>query len=310
MSPIYSIAFYNLENLFDPMDNEVTLDKDYTPEGIFKWDKDKYEQKIEKLSKVMSKIGTMRSEVPPLLIGVCEVENETCLNDLIHSKHLKDHGYGYVFHRSPDTRGIHVGLLYRKDCFEVSGMQGHSLELNKEGDPEFSRDILCVKGWLFGREIHVLLNHWPSRTDGTMKTNYKRKSASRLIRDIISDITAGSPGASLLVMGDFNEDPMGKYIRQLGTLDLINPMEQFQVQKKGSVKYKGKWMMFDQIMFNKNLRDSEWWHFLEAHIFVEPYLVQKSGRYKGSPKRTYIGKYHQGGYSDHFPVFIYFEKSD
>ena len=307
MSQTYSIAFYNLENLFDPLDNENTRDKDYTPEGIFKWDREKYFQKIEHLSKVISKVGKMRSNIPPVLMGVCEVENELCLKDLIESHHLKKYEYDWVFDSSADSRGINVALLYQKKHFKILGQKAYTLALNIEGQIENSRNILHITGTLFDEKIHLIINHWPSRTDGTKKTNYKRKVASNTVQQIIDKIYFDEPSAHIMIMGDFNDDPLSDSLQPFKSLDFMNAMEQFHKEKKGSVKYKGKWIMFDQILLSQNLLKASWFNYQQAHIFVEPFLIQKTGRFKGSPRRTFINKYHQGGYSDHFPVFIYFE---
>ncbi len=309
MSQTYSIAFYNLENLFDPLNNETTRDKDYTPEGIFQWDREKYFQKIEHLSKVISKVGKMRSNIPPVLMGVCEVEKESCLHDLIKSDYLKNFEYDCVYQSSADHRGINVALLYQKSHFKLIEQKTYPIVLNIEGQTEYSRDILHITGLLFGEKVHLLLNHWPSRTDGTQKTNFKRIVASNTVQQIIYKITLDEPSANIVIMGDFNDDPASESILPFRLSNFTNPMEQFQKQKMGSVKYKGKWIMFDQILFNQNLQESTWWNYQDTHIFVEPFLIQKTGRYKGSPKRTFINKYHQGGYSDHFPVFIYFKTS-
>ena len=309
MSNVFSIGFYNLENLFDPFDKDTNLDKDFTPNGKFKWDQDKYWQKIDHLSQAISKVGLMRSDTPPLLLGVCEVEKESCLKDLVMSPSLKKFNYGYVFHESADPRGIHVALLFQKSHFKVLAYRAYSLDLKIDSETENTRDILHVVGKLFGKKIHLLLNHWPSRTDGTLKTNHKRLSASNLVQDLIHQITQEEVGANILIMGDFNDDPDSKSMNVLTSKGFLNPMADFQKQKKGSVKFKGKWIIFDQILFNKNLLEASWFNYLGAHIFVEPTLIQKTGRYKGSPKRTFTGNYHQGGYSDHFPVFIYFENS-
>ena len=110
----------------------------------------------------------------------------------------------------------------------------------------------------------------------------------------------------MLIMGDFNDDPLSESLEAFKSREFTNAMEVFHHQKKGSVKYKGKWKMFDQILLNQQLLNTSWFCYQEAHIFVEPFLIQKTGRFKGSPKRTFINRYHQGGYSDHFPVFIYF----
>lgn len=307
MSNIFSIGFYNLENLFDPFDKDTNFDKDFTPNGKFKWDQEKYRQKINHLSMAISKVGMMRSNLPPVLLGVCEVENESCLKDLVMSEHLIKFNYGYVFHKSADPRGIHVALLYQKSHFTVLKQTAHSLDLKIESETEYTRDILHVVGNLFEKKIHLILNHWPSRTDGTKKTNHKRVSASGKVQDIIQQINQKDVGANILVMGDFNDDPSSESIHIFSSKGFLNPMTNFQKQKKGSVKFKGKWMIFDQILFNNNLLQASWFNYLEAHIFVEPALIQKTGRYKGTPKRTFTGNYHQGGYSDHFPVFIYFE---
>lgn len=306
MPHTYSIGFYNLENLFDPLDNDTTLDKDYTPNGVYAWDQDKYNRKIENISSVISRIGRMRSEVPPVILGVCEVENESCLQDLVVSDALKDFNYQYIFNRSEDSRGINVCFLYQKDYFNYIEHAHHPVSFEIDGKKEFSRDVVHVYGNLCGEMIHVILNHWPSRTDGTKKTDFKRTVASKKVLSIIQKINGRDPKSKIIIMGDFNDDPFGNSLKAFKSLKFNNPMEAFQQHKKGSVKYKGKWIMFDQILFNKSLDQSEFWHYQEAHIFVQPELIQKSGRYRGAPKRTFIGTYHQGGYSDHFPVFIYF----
>ena len=304
MSQTFSIAFYNLENLFDPLENDKTLDKDFTPNGIYNWDDHKYQQKINNLSLIISKIGLTRSETPPVLIGVCEVENESCLEDMVQSEPLKNFDYGFVFHKSPDHRGINVALLYQKRHFRVIENKAVSVNFKNQIESEGTRDILHVKGLLFGKQIHLILNHWPSRSDGTQKTDHKRISASQEVQKIINEIKTSDQLAKIIIMGDFNDEPssgsLAPYLKQ----GFTNPMLQFQKLKKGSVKYKGKWIMFDQILFNNNLKEAEWFDYQSTQIYVEPSLIEKSGRHRGSPKRTFVGSFYVGGYSYHFPVFI------
>jgi exonuclease III len=306
MTRTYSIAFYNLENLFDYENNEHTLDKDYTPEGVFQWDREKYFQKINNLALVISRIGERRSEIPPVFLGVCEIENETCLQDLINSDQLRPFEYQYVFYKSNDLRGIHVAFLFQKKHFELLSSETYEVALDQNSGPDATRDILLVKGKLFGKPLTILLNHWPSRTDGTKKTNAKRLRAAQLTKSIIARIREEDPDSKIIVMGDFNDDPLSDSLREYLSEGFFNPMTQFQKEKKGSVKYKGKWIMFDQILMNEPLMNSNWFRYVAAHIYVAPFMTQKSGRHKGAPKRTYLGKYFQGGFSDHYPVFIYF----
>jgi len=309
MSQTFSIAFYNLENLFDPLENDKTLDKDFTPNGIYNWDDHKYQQKINNLSLIISKIGLTRSETPPVLIGVCEVENESCLEDMIQSEPLKNFDYGFVFHKSPDHRGINVALLYQKRHFRFIENKAVSVNFKNQIESEGTRDILHVKGLLFGKHIHLILNHWPSRSDGTQKTDHKRISASQEVQKIINEIKTSDPLAQIIIMGDFNDEPSSESLAPYLKEGFTNPMLQFQKLKKGSVKYKGKWIMFDQILFNNNLKEAEWFDYQSTQIYVEPSLIEKSGRHRGSPKRTFAGSYYVGGYSDHFPVFIYFDSN-
>ena len=309
MSQTFAIAFYNLENLFDPLENDNTLDKDFTPDGIYNWDDIKYRQKIDNLASTISKIGLTRSETPPVLIGVCEVENESCLEDLVQSEALKNLDYGYVFHKSSDKRGIHVALLYQKKHFQLTGEKGISVNFEPQIEGESTRDIIHVSGLLFHEPIHLILNHWPSRTDGTSKTKHKRMSASMVVQNIIEEINNGEEEAKIIIMGDFNDEPLSESLQAYAEIGFFNPMENFQKLKKGSVKFKGKWIMFDQILFNNHLSEANWFDYQSTQIYVEPCLIQKTGRYRGAPKRTYLGNYYQGGYSDHFPVFIYFNST-
>lgn len=306
MPQIFSIAFYNLENLFDYENKESTLDKDYTPEGIYKWDRNKYFHKINNLGYAISKIGETRSGTPPVLLGVCEVENETCLIDLVQTEALKPFNYGFIFHKSADQRGIHVAFLYQKEHFIHEETKSFSIDVSHKCESDTTRDIMLINGKLFQKKISILLNHWPSRTEGTKKTNHKRLEAANMVKHIIREINKENQESNILIMGDFNDDPLSQSVTLFTSDEFYNPMIPFQEQKKGSVRHKGKWIMFDQIIINKNLLESNWLEFLEAHIYVAPFLTQKSGRYKGSPKRSFNGKFFQGGFSDHFPVFIYF----
>ena len=61
-------------------------------------------------------------------------------------------------------------------------------------------------------------------------------------------------------------------------IGFFNPMETFQKLKKGSVKFKGKWIMFDQILFNNHLSEANWFDYQSTQIYVEPCLIQKSGK--------------------------------
>jgi predicted extracellular nuclease len=311
MPNTFSIAFYNLENLFDFEHNSYTLDEDYTPEGEYLWNHDRYLRKIQNLSNVISKIGLDQSKLPPIFIGVSEVENKTCLEDLINSDKLKPFDYDYVHYDSPDERGIDVAFLYQKKFFSLNYSDTFTLYLtDNENNRDYTRDILLLSGKLFNEQIYIIINHWPSRTNGTKTSENKRVKAAKLVQKILDDIYKENNNAKIIIMGDFNDDPNSNSIKNhLMNSDLYNPMLELQEQNKGSVKYHGKWYLFDQIILNKSLLDNKKSkiRFKYAEIFDASFIKEKSNKRKGAPKRTFIGKWHQGGFSDHFPVLVYFD---
>jgi len=108
----FCIAFYNVENLFDTVDDVNVDDAEFTPSGKSNWTDEKYHKKLNNIAKV---IHAMNQEKGPDLVGLCEVENARVLKDLIATKDLKSSGYSFVHEESPDTRGIDVCMLYKKN---------------------------------------------------------------------------------------------------------------------------------------------------------------------------------------------------
>ena len=308
----FTIAFYNLENLFDTSDDPNTYDDDFSSTGKLKWNKKRYFQKINRLSHVIKQLGIEKSSVPPVLVGIAEVENKKVLEDLVSSKDLQEFHYDYVHYDSLDDRGIDVGLLYNKQLFELINSERFMLYIeDEEGNQDFTRDVLLVKGKFNGELMHILVNHWPSRRQGTEASEYKRIEASELNRELISKIRLENKDAKIVVMGDFNDDPTNKSIQNLIKDDFYNPMQSLLAKGKGTLKHKEDWYLFDQIIFSKNfLETTKNKHsFKYAAIFDRDFLKVFKGKNKGKPYRTFIGPWYQGGYSDHFPVYAYLEKN-
>src|SRR5690606_12647118 len=158
-----SVAFYNIENLFDTTDDPHILDDDFTSDGALQWTEERYENKLFKISKAISKIGYEDVKRPPSIVGLAEVENKKVLNDLINYDGLKENNYDFVHHNSPDERGIDTALLYRKGDFEV--LESASLTLmvyNLEKERDFTRDILYVRGNLHDEMVNIYVNNWTS----------------------------------------------------------------------------------------------------------------------------------------------------
>jgi len=304
----YTIAFYNLENLFDIYDDPDTLDDDFTPEGKKKWNAKRYRRKLKKLSSVISQVGTDTSFTAPVIVGLAEVENLQVVTDLVNTEALQEYNYGIAHFDSPDERGIDVALLYQKEYFEFIDAETIPLYLYQEdGERDYTRDVLLVKGKLNGELIHFIVNHWPSRRKGTNETEHRRIKAAALNQEIITKIKDTFEKPKIIIMGDFNDDPTSTSIKQhLVTDEFYNPFESIIDKGQGSLKYNDDWFLFDQIIFSRNFFDNhDKTHvFKQAEVYNDHFLKEWKGKRKGNPFRTYIGKWHQGGFSDHFPVYI------
>lgn len=301
-----SIAFYNVENLFDTADGVHTLDRDYTPKGKKKWGPYRLNLKIQKLGNTISKIGYADA---PALVGLAEVENKTVLDALIYSEKLKDHSYQYIHYDSPDERGIDVALLFRSTYFEpISSKAIPVVVFDSKNVRDYTRDVLYVKGKLKGELVHIYVNHWPSKRAGHEETQQKRIAIANLIHEHIA--TIDTPNPKIVILGDFNDNPTDKSIQNhLATNGIQNPMLDLYNQGIGSSKFFGKWMLFDQILLSSHFFESDksQLSFKEAKVFNADFLTNPKGRQKGTPFRTYYGKYYLGGCSDHFPVYVLLE---
>ncbi|MCI2229219.1 endonuclease [Polaribacter sp. MSW13] len=312
---ITTIGFYNVENLFDTVDNPKTADDEFTSKGKRRWNYKRYKNKIQKLSSVISQLGMNRSKYPPAIVGLVEVENAKVVADLVNSSNLKKLHYGFVHYDSPDERGIDVALLYNKIAFEFLGSETYPVFLeDDEGERDYTRDILKVSGNLHGELIHVLVNHWSSRREGAAETEPKRIIAAETLRSIVDDIKSKEIDPKIIIMGDFNDDPRSKSVAEYVVKDdFYNPMKSLiDREKKGSLTYEGKWNLFDQIIFSKNFlaKKEGKLYFKHAEVFNKKWLKIFKGKLKGSPFRTYIGPWYQGGFSDHFPVYAFLKKDD
>ena len=310
---ITTIAFYNVENLFDTINNPSTADDDFTSGGKKKWNYKRYKVKVKKLGSVISQLGMNRSKYPPALVGLVEVENAKVVEDLVNSSNLKKYHYGFVHHDSPDERGIDVALLYNKEIFEYLASEIHPIFLKrKDGNRDYTRDILTVRGNLHGELVYILVNHWPSRREGVEETEHKRIIAAKTARNIIDQIKQDNINAKIIVMGDFNDNPTSSSIKNyLVAKDFHNPMiSLLDREKTGTLTYNGKWNLFDQIIFSNNFleKKKDTLYFKHAEVFNKEWLKVFKGKLKGSPFRTYIGKWYQGGFSDHFPVYAFLKK--
>jgi Endonuclease/Exonuclease/phosphatase family len=307
--------------LFDTLDTENVNDFEFTPKGKNHYTPEVYQTKLDNLSKVISELGTEMTPDGIALLGVSEIENKSVLEDLVIQPAIKHRNYQIVHYDSPDKRGVDVGFLYNPKYFKVDISESIRIEnlFRPDGDTVFTRDILLVSGRLDGDPVHIFVNHWPSRSGGESRSAPLRNAAAMALRKKADSLEAHNPECKIIVLGDLNDDPnndsVKKYLRAQSDKDkvkegeMFNPMYKFFKKGFGTTAWQDAWSLFDQVIISKDLiKDDDGYFFHEARVFNKPYLTQKSGRFKGYPFRGYVGDNFTGGYSDHFPVFIYLIK--
>jgi hypothetical protein len=300
--------FYNAENLFDIIDDTITDDNEFLPSSAKKWTSYRYSDKIHKIEKVIIAIGGYN---PPGIIGLCEIENKTVLNALAIESNLAKFPYGIIHKDSPDSRGIDVALLYRKDKIKKLGEEFITVPFS---DHKTTRDILYFKALLRKDSLHIFVNHWPSRYGGQQQSEQYRIIAAKALRRKIDSILSIQQTAHILIMGDFNDEPTNKSIsnhlrsykpdQNIADTALYNLAH--NTEFPGTIKYKGQWYCFDQIIISGSLLDNKLPDTDRTmHIFSASYLLEEDIKFPGKrPFRTYYGPYYHGGFSDHLPIYV------
>lgn len=310
-----SIAFYNVENLFDTIDSPDTEDSEFLPGSKLDWNTKKVNQKIENISKVLLSMN----DIPPAIIGLCEVENRGILNDLIQQSELKDHGYKIIHKESPDFRGIDVALLYKEASY--SPLQNKWINIQFPFDSAYTtREILYSKGLLSNNDtIHIFVNHWTSRWGGQEVTEAKRIFIAKLIKDKTDGILSQNPHANILIMGDLNDNPTDKSMTEgldcVSISDKVNPKQLYNLSLKkfqngeGTLYYKS-WDLFDQMVVSGNLIQANSSSKVKGNthqILREEWMIFTDNKGNQRPNRTASSGKYYGGYSDHLPVWLELE---
>ena len=281
------IISYNVENLFDARHDTLKQDMDFTPDGLYRWTPSRFRHKAKQIAHVINSAGGWST---PLLVGLCEVENDACLRQLMHN--LPHHPYRYLHSESPDVRGIDVALLYDTTRFRVLVHEALPVCL----DSLYTRDILYVKG-VVGREdtLHVMVCHLPSMRGGKAQSEWKRHRARSVVQHRADSLLALQPDARIIVMGDMNSAP------ENNLRGLKNLMLGLDKRWAGTYKYQGEWSFLDQFYLSPALVRHSF-----ASVYAPDFLLERDRRYTGwQPLRTFRGpRYNPRGYSDHLPVIL------
>jgi predicted extracellular nuclease len=308
-----TIAFYNVENLFDTIDQPGVDDEEFTPGGEKEWNTKRYTKKIYDIAKVLY---SMNPDDLPEIIGLSEIENKNVLNDLIKSDLLEKAHYSMVHYNSPDKRGIDVALLFAPAEFTL--LKSRSVPISFPFDPATKvRDILYVKGLAKKDTIHIFVNHWKSRYGGKKATEQKRVYSARILKNQTDSIFRKNPQAKIAIVGDFNDEPSDKSLNN--TLEASSPAKNTQKQElfnllypldkkgKGTYNYKYEWYMLDNFIVSSSFLNAENGYVIQpgnVHIHKPEWLLfdhPKAGM--KIPDRTYGGPNYYGGYSDHLAIY-------
>jgi len=302
----FTVMFYNTENLFDTVDDTLTDDAEFLPEGERRWTYNRYWKKVDALSRVIASAGGWET---PFLVGLCEVENRNVVSDLCTRTVLANAGYSIIHHDSPDSRGIDPALMYRSQHVRVIESRAW-IPAMAPGEAFSSRNLLYVKTLIQGDTLHLILCHWPSRRGGVLAAERLREAVASLVISKVDSIQAAAVGsASVIVTGDFNSTPaepvMARMAEEGGMVNLSAAMAN---NEKGSYRYRGLWEMIDQVLVS-DIMVTGGGELITSpddfSVFDASFLLEDDPDYPGKrPMATYRAYKWEGGYSDHLPVLV------
>lgn len=316
------VMFYNVENFFDTINDPDVNDEEFTPEGSNNWTGDKYVKKLANVEKVLFDVAKVNKTFPAV-IGLSEVEVRSVLEDIASTPSLQKANYHIAHFDSPERRGVDVAFLYRPDIFKIEGAYPHRAIIPSR--PDFkTRDIMTMWGTIDGERFYFMIMHWSSRWGGKEQSSFLREANAAQVRQIADSVLAENPATKIVMMGDMNDDPSDKSIYEIlgakGKLKEVpengyfNPYWAMHRAGYGTLGYQDQWNIFDNIIVSKNLVKAKKGELalqkspsdrrFYGNIFKAPYMIQKSGKFKGYPLRSFSGGAFIGGFSDHLPVYI------
>ncbi len=309
------LIFYNVENLFDTVNDPGKDDDAFTPDGDRRWNAYRLRIKVNNIYKAL--VAAAEFEIPAI-IGLCEVENMHVLEMLATQTGLKNHDYRIIHRNSADRRGIDVAVLYRPEYFIP--LDTLFLAINFPFDTlATTRDILYLKGLARGTDtLYLFVNHWTSRWGGQAITEPYRNHTASVLRSFTDSLLLQHPDAAIVIMGDFNDEPNDISLRKhlFASLDTDNPEsgKLYNVSftpgrsNMGSCKYQGEWFLFDQFIVSGSLLNGSaplQTCLKSFSVFSAGFLLIPDESWFGfKPFRSYEGFRYTGGFSDHLPVVL------
>ena len=288
------IIWWNVENLFDCQHDSLKEDYDFLPEGQYHWTKGRYWKKLDNISRTIAAIADEKEW--PMIIGLCEVENDTVLRDLTRRSPLRIARYSYIHEEGPDKRGVDVAMLYDSLQFRPHGHKTVRIP-STEWKFQPTRDILHVWGDCpsLNDVLHIIIVHLPSRAKNGRTGERHRRIAVTTLCGMLDELN----GKRILLMGDFNAEPDDKIFKGIyERMTSLMPQKRKELnQARGTYYFRKLWGYLDHILVSPNLAPN-----IEERIEVGdfPFLLTEKGR----PWRTFQGPVYKGGFSDHLPIWV------
>lgn len=305
--------FYNVENLFPP-DEKFAKGESKKLSGLKKWGEWRYKNKLYRLNHLFELIKAEKGELP-MLIGLAEIADKSVLEDLLNQSAFEGN-YDFVHYDSWDERGVDTALLYDKTKIKIldSDTLGFIFEYEEDRDGvDTTRDVLQCKVEYQGEIINVFVLHLPSKREQDInqpQRDYILKNVQEIAVELIKE-----EREAVMIMGDFNENPYAENMNFLlyneGSEKILeNPFMALYQERKYSTYYGKQGLLFDQIILSQDFYlPQSCLKFAKGEIFTHEDIRTRDGKYQGKPYRTYAGTRYIGGYSDHFPVLVEFNKN-
>lgn len=304
------IGFYNVENLFDTINDPSVEDHQMLPLSDLEWNSEKYQRKIEAIARLI------RDMDYPAIMGLAEVENRRVIEDILQQDELKHLPYDICHFDSPDKRGIDVALIFRSDSFRLSKAQAIRSKISHS-----TRDLLLVDGYLHDKPLSIIVVHLPSRIGGERFTEPSRIDGAKQIRALADSLIGQEADRGVIIMGDMNDNPKDRSLRLIlraqnrirpktelsdKALYLYNPFARLHRRGEGTTFYNGRWNMYDNIIVSGNLLNCDLGQRAIKHYNIRPYIFRNAALLgqNGKPLPTYKGSVYMGGISDHLPIYI------
>lgn len=322
-SSALTVMTYNVENLFDSLDDPGKNDETYLPLSAKKsalhrakcqkagrawwikqcletdWNDSKIKRKMGRLADVILQVKNGKG--PDILI-LEEVENLNILERL-RLNHLQAAGYRKsILIEGPDERGIDVAMLSRLPLKGEPKLNEIKLtQMNKKTKKEVpgrpTRGILQAQFELpGGQSLTVLGVHFPSQGGPTAL----RKTA---IQKLLEVKTTLPKDEYVIAAGDFNitaeEDAQHGLFSERLAKDFLISHQIGCDDCEGTHNYRGRWSFLDAILFSKNFQGEKWQVDAKSIRVANKSIFQLN--HYGRPARFDEGL-SQKGVSDHFPL--------